>query len=459
MKKTLVLLLVVVLAAGLALSFVGCADKEEKEYKLTGGTKAIIILPGLLASGLYDSQTGEMLWDPFSSKASDDMDLMAVLGAYGEMGLGDFVSSMSSVDYRTALSQAARCINDNPERPGVLRRIMCDQEGNPSPEVAPVPYEYEGHQRYGALNSYRTMAQNLERLYGDKYQVTVFNYNWLTDTRTAATQLADYMKENNMTESILVAHSMGGIVGTEFLAQSAENRARIDKFITLATPFYGSYSVNSWFEDASFLKEMAIPALKELGLEQFIKKFDAFFDNLVVPMLYNMTSMYQLLPSAELVELMAQTEISAYTVDGKALAADELYEFYLTRPWSTLSPLATPQEAALLSPRKQMAEWQQYRDGFYVQKKGEKIFACDLVDSYYIAGKGVSTIQGVSYTDSGMVEHYSQDGDGTVSFLSATRGLAPDNEHVFVVDGVSHIVLGCYFDGQQAEYLQAIISR
>ena len=450
MKRWIGIAIAVIVALALVLTACQSNKTDAAEYKLKGGQKAIIILPGLLASGLYDSETQQMLWDPF---AEDDLDLLIVMGAYPDKEIGDFIAQFDSLI--PAMEYAVDCLNDDPDNPSILRRIMCDEQGDPvySTTVG-VPYDNPAHQRYGALNSYRSMAQNLQALYGKEYRVEVFNYNWLADTRLAARQLADYMRENNMTESILVAHSMGGIVGNNFLAMSAENRARIDKFITLATPFYGSYSVNDWFEDASFLKEMAMPALQNMGLNKFADNFENFYDNVVLPLLYNMTSMYQLLPSPELMPLSGTT--AGVQIDGQTIEADKLYDFYCTRAWSTLAP-TNPSAAADLPLRKQMVDWPAYRDGFYVQKGSERIFAADLVDTYYIAGTQVSTVQGVSYTEQGMTDIYGNDGDGTVSFLSATRGKPVDNEHVFATHGVEHIVLGCYFNGEQAQYLQQII--
>lgn len=441
------------LALVLTLALAACQNNTRpEEYKLTGGQKAIIILPGLLASGLYDSATGEMLWDPF---AEDDLDLLIVMGAYPDKEIGDFIDQFDNIF--VAAEYAVDCLNDDPDNPSILRRIMCNEDGDPAyPTVVGVPYESEVHQRYGALNSYRSMAQNLEALYGDQYMVRVFNYNWLTDTRLAAQQLSDYMHDNNITESILVAHSMGGLVGTEYLAMSAENRARVDKFVTIATPFYGSYSVNDWFEDSSFLKDMAVPALQSYGLGSFADNFQQFYDNVVIPMLYNMTSMYQLLPSAELMDLAARDGVGGIVADGRAVEAAQLYDFYCTRAWSTLAP-TDPALAATLPLRKQMQDWPAYREGLYVTKGADRVFAADLVDSYYIAGTGVDTALGVVYTADGMTDVYGSEGDGTVPFVSATRGQAVDNQHIFVTHGVSHIVLGCYWDGEQAQYLQQII--
>ena len=59
MKKFLCILLIVVLVCLAVCCFTACNAKTDET--------AIIILPGLLASGLYDGETGEPIWDPLTS--------------------------------------------------------------------------------------------------------------------------------------------------------------------------------------------------------------------------------------------------------------------------------------------------------------------------------------------------------------------------------------------------------
>ena len=471
MKKIVGIVLIVCLLMAVATACAAPKTPEktyEQEYKLHDGKPAIVILPGLLASGLYDKETGEALWDPVKS---DDVDLLEFMGVYDETHVNITVDSLLG-EWLDLFDYAGDVLADNDR--SIMRRIMCDEEGNADPNVVGVPVGYEGHIRYGALNSYKWWAEGLEAEFGDEYEVVVFNYNWLTDTRIAARDLAAFMEQNNYTDTILIGHSMGGIVASEYLAMDAKSRARIDKFIAVAVPFYGSYMASSTFETPYvfrdlidyYLDEDAIKSselfkqneiLQLLDISAFKKPIYKLYDEMIIPFLYNMKSVYQLLPSAELLALQTDLEGEGATENGQKVSPDALYDWYLTRPFTTVNPLATKAEAATLSTRKIFDDWQTYRDGFYVDRPEGKVFSCDLVDTYYIAGVGSTTELGVKVEGETRTTTVGKAGDGTVPQLSATRGKAEDGSHVFLVEGETHIPMGTHWAGGQKDATISII--
>lgn len=472
MKRIFVIIMIGCLL-GLA---VACATPDaqqektyEQEYKLTDGKKAIIIIPGLLASGLYDQETGDALWDPIKS---DEVDLLEFMGVYDETHVGITMDTLIA-EWLDLFDYAADVIGDTEN--SIMRRIMCNEEGDPqNPNVVGVPVTYEGHLKYGALNSYKWWAEGLKAEFGDEYEVVVWNYNWLTDTRYAARDFAQFMKENNYTESILIGHSMGGLVATEYLALGAESRARVDKFIAMAVPFYGSYMASSTFEnpycykdlidyyinrfmESDFVQSNAI--LSKLDLTATKEQIAVMYDGMIIPFLFNLKSVYQLLPSVELLELQASMEGQGAIENGQKIAADELFAWYKTRPFTTTNGLATKEEAASLETRTIFADWQAYRDGFYVDKPEGKVFACDLVDTYYVAGNDSATETAIVVEGDKRYSTTSPYGDGVVPLLSATRGKPLDNQHVFYVSGEEHIPMGTHWDGSaQKDIVLKIIS-
>lgn len=436
----------------------------EREYKLTDGKKAIIIIPGLLAGGLWDVETQEPLWDPVKS---DEVDLLEFMGVYDETHVNITVDSLAG-EFLDLFDYVGDVLSDNEN--SIMRRIMCDDKGDPAPHVAGVPMDYPGHLRYGAMNSYKWWAEGLRQLYGDEYEVVVFNYNWLTDTRYAVRDFAEFMRAGNYTQTILIGHSMGGIVANQYLAMGAQNRARVDKFIAVAVPFYGSYMATStlenpyvfmdlinWALDSDMIKGNEL--LAKLDFTALKEKVTKLYDDMIIPFLYNMKSIYQLLPSAELLSLQAEIEGQGTFYNGERVAAEDLFHWYCTRPFTSDTPLAEEAAMQTLSTRDIFADWQTYRDGFYVDKPEGKVFACDLVDTYYVAGTGTTTELGMTITAQSRTAVSGSMGDGTVPLLSATRGLNADNDHVFLVDGETHIPMGTHWDGGQMQAVMQIIER
>ena len=474
MKRVVLSIAVAVWVLVTVLSAIGCAHVTyEEEYQLHGGRKAIIILPGLLASGLYDEETGDALWDPVQS---DNVDLLEFMGVYDETHKNVTVEAMMPeiwdlMDYFDAVMQDVVEDDGSFDPNNIMRRIMCDDKGDAPAHVVGVPVGYEGHLQYGALNSYKWWAEGLEELYGDEYEVVVFNYNWLTDTRYAARDFQAFMRENNYTDTILIGHSMGGIVATEYMAMGAENRARVDKFIAVAVPFYGSYMATDVFENPlsyleliNYMLDTNVPAEEgmmgtviESVVAQLKGGINDLFYGLIMPFLYNMKSVYQLLPSGELMTLQASVEGEGSWQDGQRVRSDGVFEWYSSRPFVTDTPLATAAEAKDRAMRAIFRDWQEYRDGFYVDKAEGKVFACDLVDTYYVVGTGVTTDVGISIDGETRRMHSNKQGDGTVPLLSATRGRPLSDSHVYAVEGMTHIPMGTlWYGGQKAAVLEIL---
>lgn len=479
--KKLVVIMVLVLALTFALA--GCDTDGNKtptyrdEYKMTGGTKAIVIVPGILASGMYLTEEVEdpddpdltvtvrrPIWDPLTI---DDVDMLEFLGTYLEEGeelnplaLPTVQNVMSDWDELQLVLRLASdvflCKEGN-----ILDLISSDEEGKAKYDVKGIDWfdeEFDGHARNGALNACKQLIEGLQELVGDEYEVVMYNYNFTQDNREAVAGLTKLMNEHNYTESIIVAHSMGGLVTTGYLAASVDNRARVDKFISLGAPFYGSFMAADIFEDPYYWKYMlldimsefedAIPAMFSSVYDMVLENLDAMYDQVVIPTLFNMTSIYQLLPTGELSDLFEETGAVAFTADGQAISGDDLYSWYCTRNWANNSSDEL---------RKALKEMPAYRDSLYADTAEGKIFAADLVDTYYVAGNNVATTNGLAITDSGVESIITMAGDGVVSLLSATRGKAEDGDHVFYLDGWVHVPLGCYWDGELVEVLTQII--
>ena len=477
--------IVIIMILALTFTLVGCdlgGNKNNtptypQEYKKTGGTKAIIIVPGICASGMYLTEEVEdpddpdqtitvkrPIWDPLTI---DDVDMLEFLGTYLEEGeefnpltLNTVQAVMSDWNELQAVLKLASdmflCKEGN-----LFDLIGSDEDGKAKYDVKGIDWfdpEFPGHARNGALNACKQLIEGVQELVGDEYEVVMYNYNFTQDNREAVEGLTKLMNDHNYTESIIIAHSMGGLVTTGYLAASADNRARIDKFISLGAPYYGSFMAAEIYEDPYSWKQLLldmlgeyedmVPSMFSSVYDMVVENLDTMFDEVVVPTLYNMTSVAQLLPTGDMLDLFEANGQVAVKVDGQVLSGDELYNWYCTRKWAKNSSNAV---------RKSMVDLPSYRDSLYADTADGRVFGADLVDTYYVAGNNVATTNGIEITDNGVVSTTTMAGDGIVSLLSATRGKAEDGEHVFYLDGWGHIPLGCYWNEELIEVITQII--
>ena len=162
-------------------------------------------------------------------------------------------------------------------------QIACDENGNSVNDI--YPYNPDN---YGILDMYKNVYNTLTAEYSNEYDVIFFAYDWRMSCADAAAELEALT--NNYDSCVLVAHSMGGIVASSYLAKSHANRAKTDKIITIGTPFTGApkalYVMETgrlnWItEDALNLSQYApnIPALYELfPTQKYFNRYSRFIE-------------------------------------------------------------------------------------------------------------------------------------------------------------------------------------
>src|SRR5262249_50111005 len=91
----------------------------------------------------------------------------------------------------------------------------------------------------------------LKKYYGEmtlsllqRWNLVAFSYDWRLDIRIIARQLKDKIEASvpNGRPFSVLAHSMGGLVARSYLQQFPNDRTRIQHFIMLGTPNYGSFT-------------------------------------------------------------------------------------------------------------------------------------------------------------------------------------------------------------------------
>ncbi len=439
--KAVCLILAVCVLGSVLTAFVACGDTKTTIPE----KKAIIIVPGILAGTLYNEETGREIWDPFSK--ADNIDIMSFMGGGG--GIGEGVNALMSAYGAGFISYAMGLVNDIMDdsdnyEGSLLNEMQVNKDGtSKNPAVTAVPWDYETRLRYGTFNAYRKLQTTLQEKYGDEYEVSVCNYDWRLDNRTAYATLENYINENNYTDVVLIGHSMGGIVCSGYIAKSAENAAKVDSFISIGTPFYGSLYALEYMENPYGLISSLLPLLESIGLTAESEKADLMYKNMALPMFQYMLTLYQLMPTGDIIDTLQYQQADGITsllyVDGAPVDCSDLIATYKSRSWAT-DPTTGEYYYGVSS-------FGDFIDSQYVMKDGEKVHAALTVNSVFIAGDNLITAKALA-VDDGVYAGKINDmhGDGTVPLYSAILGKSVNDEDVYIFDNVAHVALGCEYN-------------
>ena len=159
-------------------------------------------------------------------------------------------------------------------------QLPCDIDGTPlNPNVVALD---DGSR--GTLETYLDLYNMLTREFGsggsNNYDVQFFPYDWRLSNIETASKLDSFIEEKEYEEVILVCHSMGGIVASIYIAQYGDSK--IDKLITLGTPYLGSPKTLYAFHTGMMMDNLVASIATHLILKA------------IAP---NMPSAYELLPN------------------------------------------------------------------------------------------------------------------------------------------------------------------
>lgn len=304
-------------------------------------TKAIVIIPGILGSSLQNTSTGNDVWLNFIN--------------YGQMALNENGTSVNPI---------ASINKDN----------------------------------YGANNTYKTLYNSLKSAYSSSFDVIFFDYDWRLNNTLAATKLATEL--SSYTQVVLVAHSMGGLVASRYLSNSAANRSKTAALITLGTPYVGSAKCINVMETGDLI------GINILGINITL------FGNTVKAVCKNSNASYQLLPTSKYYSITGESPISYL---GTNYTASE----------ATLKNTAWGKTSAGVV-KTMFANATTFHNSLYNSSNVHVTNFSD-VKTYTLAATAVNTISrvnlGSGYTITGLT--YTNTGDGTVLAKSAGLG-TPD---------------------------------
>ncbi len=471
MKKLLLVFLIVILALSLVLSFVGCEQPEEKEPK-----KAIIWVTALIAGAYYDSTDMSPVWDPI------DDDLLCIDTMLDQSKLGSLISGILMDKNSPILGALTDLIgpimSNTQDKTNLFWRLSLDENGDPlDPTVTPATDPMSGLY-YGAARAYKKQVETIEEIYGSEYEVKVFTYDWRLDLRDSGKELEKFINDNQYDEVVLMAHSMGGAVVSNYLARSESNRNKVKGYLSMGGTLAGSFDTWQVMEDPSTYLGMF---MKNLGLDlsgilSTIDKDGQLMNNLAGQLSQMAISTYtfpQLCPTWALLQSAHYGNgTEGIVIDGTPISSeDELMAFYATRPWAwqrdSKGDVVYDNNGKPVV-RKVVQELKDYQHSLYVtDEKGNEVIATSLVNSYYLFGMGVDTLTNVDVTTvdgkQQLTFHTTKQGDMQVLLHSLIENQDPDqlieDRRLIYIPNSNHYSVGCSWEvikGEVVKFLDSL---
>lgn len=359
------------------------ATGKIKYFDIDVCEKAIIVLPGIMGSALYANSSftytnivdhtfnqNAIMWDPPYDSAGAVIDI-------DERVLSLELSHNGAINYPVGVRSPI--VNNNKD----------------------------SYRKYGAKNYYKNVYLRLYEEFSDTYDVILYEYDWRFDPYDTAVDLKDYIEDNHYNDIVFVSHSMGGNVSSYYLALGADTRERVDKHISVGTPYLGAEKLAYVYDTGDALDVV------KFGIDVS----DALLADSIKQIMPNIPAIYSLLPMETHFTPYLQTKGSTGTITTKSTYSSTIdaLESYLTG-WNSTFYFSAKSHQALL-----------FVNGKHVTQ---------LVESYYIVGDDESTPSMLRITlnssnqKTGEVSIASTttSGDGTVSLHSALiNGSVTDN--------------------------------
>ena len=376
-KRVFALLMVVAILSCTFAMLTACNNENEdatpsgaiyEENYTPTKNKAMILIPGLMASALSEESTDEPMWCPT-----------------GFLRLAEiYTSRLSALNEQYPESQRGEKEYTDKKK-NLLQNILieylaCDENGVPN-TLARVC----NRQSSNLLDSFRGMGYLWEILYAyyhEQYDVLVWQYDWRQSNVESAKHLEEFINKCGYEKVQFYTHSMGGIVVSNWL-QKAENREKVELFVPCGAPFLGSMdAITNLFSEDAFASLK--PILNGMGLS-----FNLAEVARTIP------SVVELLPCKQYFDLY-EGGTSPITIDGVELTYDEFLEALYNQSWAKNSKGEV---------KSFIANLKQYHEAFFVNatydselghyvedpSSAEKVHVSQLVPTEYVLGVGVST--------------------------------------------------------------------
>lgn len=288
--------------------------------------------------------------------------------------------------------------------------LDCTSDGLSENAIEPVT----GAEEYGAEDSYKKLMTSLKTEFGDSYDIIFGAYDWRLDNTYSAMQLKKLIDKYDKVS--VVAHSMGGLVISKYL--SLYGGDKIDKLITLGTPYWGAINAASTLHTGK--------------VDVFPSAIKQIMSGVMRSTLVNYPGLNELLPDENF------TDNSNWLITSQR-KYDNWYDYIWPDYYDKMNDTSDT-EAFMQSDFN--SKLVNEADMFHKSIEAEEA-PLKTVDYTAIVGTGIDTVKTLKLTDTSIAgiesrlaipEEYTS-GDGTVPLISSTMG---DSIDYIERPGVSH---------------------
>ncbi len=430
--------ILLIFTMSLNLAFVPNVFAEER----AANKKVVIVLPGIAGSRLMageDINSADYLNGEFDKSA---------YYFYFEKGHLLWEPETSIMETKDLVANLAENL---PKLISELLMAAFDEYGR---EIAKIESDKEHiKEGYGAQNTYgETMEALLPVCEELGYDLKFFSYDWRRSNVEAAEELESFIDDNGYDEVVLVGHSMGGIVASAYMARSEENKAKVDKLITLGTPYLGAPKALYMLETGNFFEDFTDILLSK-SFKSIAKNFPSIYE--LLP-----TEMYFSLNNTSYIDKF-EDNLGLENDRTRKLDFDEVYSLLASRDFARTSDGRV---------KDMLGAAFDLQNSLFTDKH-----ISSEVDSYIIVGYGKDTILGIeeAFDHSGEYKgtkslRVANSGDGTVPLASSTIGFTADEDRLYYVEE-THVDLMKNADvldlvnniirGEAEEYNKTVISK
>ena len=301
--------------------------------------------------------------------------------------------------------------------------LRCDSNGNSTEDI--VAY----NNLYGYGNVYQELYTSLQNAYSDEYEICFFAYDWRLSNEISANTLNTFINTKGYGKVVLVAHSMGGLVASSYLAKGTSQRNKVEKLITLGSPLLGTPVMPFLWgtEDPTLVDDLGLTSGQASTFKALYELFLTGY-NPIDWYIGNFQSLYEMFPTEQFFDANYANETYLYTSFlGISLLEIETYSDTQSRLRDYL-----PKYNSTLGERAE-----DFNDSLYVNSE----HITSLVDSYYIAGYNYSMVNDIHYNMLNWSSYNTTNAsDKMVSVSSATLGNRYSDD-TYYVNEVNHTQL------------------
>ena len=306
-----------------------------------------------------------------------------------------------------------------------LSLLMCNQNGESIEDIVPV------NNLYGANNAYMDLYNMLTTNYSEKYQIEFYAYDWRLSNAISSEKLDDFIEEKNYDKVYLIAHSMGGLVSSGYLALGQNQRNKVKGIIMLGSPLLGTPGVPYLLGSGD---------VTEVGMDEIIGLPDwavtllisvSMFGHPLSLLTNSFSSVYDAFPSEKYFDINYAGK-TYLNVEFQELPETECVTYDLSRQYC---------EAFLAWFNPILADASEdFHNSLYINGR----HVTEIVNTYYIAGYGFNTVDriyanGTLWMNDSTEENIGK-GDSLVPVWSATLGDRQPNRTIYAKD-ISHMEL------------------